>query len=645
MTHPSRLLWLGALALAGCANCDWPTQPDQGPTPRPGRPVTVEGVGPGPVSVGPPGRRMAAKDCRNGGAKITLSGPAGANGLVLETAVDPPGVLTVDPVQIPAGANSARVEAQGEALGTATVRYRAPGQACDLARDCPAIQISVLAADGCMACAADEVGRGTYSQPVCRRDTFYLEAEWGSATPCAQADAGGPGFAARVAVALRDGVDGHAPLAETVCAWGAPECVKACGQDGPAVLAQGYQVRPEITPVLPDGDAAQGRFFRVQYVVVAPDGSSRAYEVPEAAVCDAVDRLHRAERVALRDLPSWCASPAPNGMACEALPEIQFKAGLECPVRPTQIRAQATPAQTRWHVERLLDGAAAPLGAPPADRPIVYLLDSGLHPDLRTGSARVEDFGESTFADPPGSDRLPHGSAMAGLVTALARFVELRSVRVFGTDGVARTDRLARALALAHRDMQAAPERTYLVNLSLGWPAEFALPTVLQGGKVRWDGGRKALGEGACHTLNEGVGESVRFVLARLAADDARGRLRATTLAAAGNLPPGEINLSRRTAELRGSRCGGKLPPQVVAHWIFQNLDTLRRDDALANTLNGFLRQAGGVNQDRFAQVLQDALGGPEQAEQAQALVDRAEQAVQLDAAWCRGGQALAPRP
>ncbi|MEO1171102.1 MAG: S8 family serine peptidase, partial [Myxococcota bacterium] len=114
-----------------------------------------------------------------------------------------------------------------------------------------------------------------------------------------------------------------------------------------------------------------------------------------------------------------------------------------------------------------------------------------------------------------------HATAMASFVRDVTENADLWDYRVLSAGGLAPVGNVAQALDAALRDAADAP--ALVVNLSLGIAPEFSNPTLLS----RTDG--------SCRTIEDGVGESLRFVLDVARQRDKASAPRVSVFAAAGN--------------------------------------------------------------------------------------------------------------
>lgn len=275
-----------------------------------------------------------------------------------------------------------------------------------------------------------------------------------------------------------------------------------------------------IEPVLPkrrgfDGDR---RFFRV----IFPGA------VPEDGLCDVVEAL--------------------RGQASAIVPGREWRVGRECAVRPLGVEAFAEGDMLDWHLERVGVEPQAP--GLPVD---VAIIDTGVDEVMsrELGVAETDVVGG-------GEERHGHGAAMALYTRQVAPDARIHAVRIMDADGVGDIADMARGidkvLFETHpRRRGAAP---LVINISAGWPPELSR--------------RRALtGAGGCATLEDEVGESVRYTL-DVARRLERGWRPITVVAAAGNRP-GRASVTGplfaaefETTDEGYSRCDGER-----AGWFF----------------------------------------------------------------------------
>jgi hypothetical protein len=599
-------------------------------------------------SVGPPGATDTPRSCAGDEAFITLDKVAVVD-TPLTVNIEPAGIVEVVDLMVPKGTQRIPLRVKGLSLGEAHISIRTNTQRCTAAT-CPSIKVAVIGGRGCSVCEPERAPppiKPTAAANVCDRSRYYVDAHTSSATPC---DA----FPRALSAAFTKKTAQQASIEEVLCAWGAPECSQPCGSaDAPPAFNPAYKVAVIPSRVLPEGDTGADRFWRVSIDITGPRGYERRVEVPEAYVCDMVDRLRNAVGAAQGE-----CSPSEGSLLCKPSAEFNFNVGLECPVTPTQISAHATDSMKTWHTRRLQDGPA-PTAQPVGDV-LTWLLDTGLDDDARNTNTTVETFSDA-FPDPvKDKTRSYHGAAMAHLIRQADPTSTIRSVRVFAKQGDARTGTLALAL---HKILEAAKtnNQANLINLSLGWPAEFSQPSVITGRRRRFRQGQWT--DVACRTTNDGVGESVRYVLQRMAQSDAAGEARIAPIAAGGNLPPVGVDLKERSDALAGFSCGEA--PQLDPSSLLSLLEPLViYAPEVQDQPWQVSARIGRFNGDNVVSVISRRLtevvdrlnrsGASTPAELREALqpltVDRALSASLLEAqgmptAWCRGDVPVAPRP
>lgn len=242
-----------------------------------------------------------------------------------------------------------------------------------------------------------------------------------------------------------------------------------------------------VEPVLPERAGFDGhrRFFRVAFP--AP--------VPEAGLCGVVSTL-RAQAMAL----------APN---------VSWRVGRECAVRPLGVETFADDEMLEWHLDRV--GVEPQRRGRPVD---VAIIDTGLD-DVMSRELGVSE----TDVMGGGAERHGHGAAMALYVRQIAPAARLHAVRVMDEGGVGDIADLARGIDSVLFDTHPARRRAapLVVNISAGWPPEL--------------GKRRTLtGAGGCATLEDEVGAPVRYTLEVARALERPGRP-ISVVAAAGNRP------------------------------------------------------------------------------------------------------------
>lgn len=539
----------------------WFTPPPKSTGPRP----IVQAFSVGSALSVTKGRVDTVRSCEGNEVFVQLDRAVGEP-LTLETKVEPAGAAEtrLEAVQPSANRGRTALKVEGRVAGPVTVWVRAPGQNCTLGGTCPKVTFDVTAGRGCKMCAPErtvavEPAPASVEQ-ICDRSVFYVDAAQTSLTPCAD-------FPNRLRAALEAELNQGLPLRKAICAWLPGQCTRPCGgaQEPPALPAD-HDVRIAVEPVLRDGPG-RNRFWQVRYLLTTPAGET-PIEVPADRACDAIARLRAATDTVARAMLADAKDPTKtecsvvaNPQQCGGqYPDYDFKIGFECPMRPTQVQTHLADGTTTWHLDRLRDGN------PPARAQLisrqktqVWLLDTGIDAAMRDANGvRVETF-NGRFPDPKSitgadgterPDRHDHGGAMARLIRQVAPKAAIASVRVFDAKARARTADLAQALHAVGEQIKASPDTAHLINLSLGWPAEFSQPVLVRGKQRRFRANENGWVETACETTSDGVGEPVRFMLGELARADAAGEARVSVFAAGGNLPPVGIDLAQRAADL-----------------------------------------------------------------------------------------------
>lgn len=583
-----RWLLAASLGLTGCQQC--PVVPGGSGTPGA---INVVSVGPSPARVAlqvftadgapvfdvpvlaPPGTvqptppkpqlvGVQPTDCQGTGVTITLDHAAPSGGIGLEFLATPEGRVQVHTTGVAIGQAKVPLRVTPRSVGPVRIAYRARGQACALERDCPFVQIQVTesAVDGqCLPC---EVGGPPTTPPApqlvsaCDDGAFFIEARLGSRTPCADLP---ERLRAVFTGPLATGNGPERDLAEALCSWGdVPGCGRSCATpDAPVRLLPGFTPEVSIEPVLaprPEDPAGALRFYRLRMRVKPTGGAALPVAIAADSQCDLNARLRAAVDRVVAD---WQAAEGAGNLAClpfadpeqrcdGAAPEFALAVGQECPIRPSQSGATATPEMLSWHLDRFRERADVGLDALPTGGRVA-LIDTGIDPAIRSAKVQVDEADDRFTDAATNAARLGHGTAMALLIQQLAPDVPIHGLRIFDADGITTTARLAQALEHALYNLPGVDP--LLINLSLGWPGEFSLPFTPPG-RVRQANGANWADQACTAGRDDGVGEVVRYLLAR-AQDSARRSV--TVVAASGNLAPGTGDLEARQRALRGTDC------------------------------------------------------------------------------------------
>lgn len=287
------------------------------------------------------------------------------------------------------------------------------------------------------------------------------------------------------------------------CAPGAP----VCAPPDPVVTLDSVLPQRAIS-----GRAdAHLRFLRYRFA--APDGSSLS--VDSGALCDVVATIR--------------ALFLERGVD----PETRLNIGRECEAMGQTAEGLASPEMTMWHMDHLGLAPAFP-GPPPAaaaSYPVdIALVDSGVDP-LVAELAGIE----VDYTTPPTAvgDVIPHrhGSAMALLMRQVSPEAHIRSYIALDPNSTTAIGDVAWALDRALYDPARNPSVPLVINLSLGWPAEFGYRAWLPG-KV--NNGVYTPGPDTCGLWEDPAGESVRFMLERARLAD-NNPAPVSVFAAAGN--------------------------------------------------------------------------------------------------------------
>lgn len=289
--------------------------------------------------------------------------------------------------------------------------------------------------------------------------------------------------------------------------WFCDPADAACTPPDPVVTLE--SVLPERA--IPGRSDAHLRFLRYRFTT--PDGGTLS--VDQGALCDVV--------ATMREL----------FLARGVDPETRLNIGRECEAMGQTAEGLASPDMMMWHMDRLGLPASYP-GLPSADAasyPVdIALVDSGVDPAVAELAGIQVDPTTPPAAVP---DLAPHrhGSAMALLLRQVAPEANIRSYVALDPNSTTSIGDVAWALDRALYDPTRNAVVPLVINLSLGWPAEFGYRAWLPG---YVSGGVYTAGAATCGLWEDPAGESVRFMLERARlADNNPGPV--SVFAAAGN--------------------------------------------------------------------------------------------------------------
>ncbi|MEL6546166.1 MAG: S8/S53 family peptidase, partial [Myxococcota bacterium] len=253
-------------------------------------------------------------------------------------------------------------------------------------------------------------------------------------------------------------------------------------------------------------DDGHRRFYRLFF---AP--TMRAPAVPAAE-----------DRWALRD-----------GAQCEVLSLVRshsetvsgltdgWRIGRECEAIGGGLSSWVSDEAKHWHEDRI---GVEPSGvAGPSGGVRVALIDAGVRPEAGSALSSVAAYdgvGEAHGLANDGQRHI-HGTAMASFIRDVSPDSDLWDYRVLDSGGLAALGSIVRAVDQAISDGTTAS--SLVINLSLGIAPEFSNPSLL------------ARTDGSCRVVEDGVGESLRYVLDVARRHDEAADPRITVVAAAGN--------------------------------------------------------------------------------------------------------------
>ncbi len=314
--------------------------------------------------------------------------------------------------------------------------------------------------------------RDTLASEMCSQDTFLVEVEEGSSSPCST-------FAESLQNKLTE--------AEITGRLGKWELAPTEPSQLVVEVEPIFPVRRTSTCLSSEGHL---RFFTVRW----QKAPGNYVEVPRAAVCETIAAIRQAAELLAQES---CAQPKLCGSSDEYKNPTKIRVTRDCPLSAYAIPAYATASMKNWHTDLL--GISAPS---PALSGQMVLVDSGVD-DGWTGITRK---------GPDPAPRHIHGTAMASVIRKVFPGINITSFRVFDQSGLAGTAKLAKELEL----LAFHPQRPQVVNLSLGWPPELAYPRLI---------------DKECKIATEdGIGEAVKFALGLLTDDK-----KTVVFAASGN--------------------------------------------------------------------------------------------------------------
>lgn len=242
-------------------------------------------------------------------------------------------------------------------------------------------------------------------------------------------------------------------------------------------------VYPAVPGVRRDGHR---RFYQVEFLRYGGGNWVRTSVLDDAA-CAVVNRIRAEVAAIVGTTPSSCTG---------SCPQPRFLVSRECLTQPLDVEAYLDPSTISWAQDRI--GAGPPLTSTPID---VALVDAGVPASMRPGLGVVSERGLSSLYRPNPIEHHPHGAQMAALIRDAAPQATIRSYRALDEGGQATIGTLANALdaALFPSPTTSAPRNPLVINASLGFPPDLSRPAHLPGS--------------SCNTWEDGLGESLRYVL------------------------------------------------------------------------------------------------------------------------------------
>ncbi|MCA9551502.1 MAG: S8/S53 family peptidase [Myxococcales bacterium] len=263
-----------------------------------------------------------------------------------------------------------------------------------------------------------------------------------------------------------------------------------------------------VTPVLADYSNAAAfpnvlarrrdghrRFLRVDFLRRQSLGWARV-GVRSGRACSVVATL-RAEAYAQVGL----AQPSCSG----SCPQPSILVARECLTGAQDVEAWLDPSTTDWAYQRV---ATPGVGRGPVE---VALLDAGVPPNLRAALGVVSESTPPAALLPSTGEYHAHGAHMAAIIRRVAPDAVISSHRALDGNGTGGIGALARALdnALFPSPQLYTPRAPLVVNVSMGFLPHLTRPSRLSGD--------------ACSTREDGLGESVRYMVDLAAQLDASG--------------------------------------------------------------------------------------------------------------------------
>ncbi|MEO1332522.1 MAG: S8/S53 family peptidase [Myxococcota bacterium] len=286
-----------------------------------------------------------------------------------------------------------------------------------------------------------------------------------------------------------------------------------CDPGDAACLANAGAIQTRVTSLLPERvgygrDEGHQRFFRLFFVSmptptrVAPTATSRI-PVRDSEICEVVQMVRRAAVDVSRLDDGW-------------------RIGRECEAMGSGISELVSDAARRWHTDRL--GVSSDDSA--GEKVGIALIDSGVlnKAQAALGVKSVYDGVDESLgsgdATPPDT-RHVHATAMAAYLREVVPAAPILDYRVLNAGGLATVGGLARAIDQALSDVDDV--ESLIINLSVGVAPEYSNRSWLRAS------------DDSCEVIEDGVGESLRFVLDVARNRDAASEPRVLVVAAGGN--------------------------------------------------------------------------------------------------------------
>lgn len=278
-----------------------------------------------------------------------------------------------------------------------------------------------------------------------------------------------------------------------------------------ACLAKAGSIESRVTALLPDRagygrDEGHQRFFRLFFVSMStrvPQTATSRIPVRDSMICEVVQKVRRAAVNVSRLDDGW-------------------RIGRECEAMGSGIDELVSEAARRWHTDRL--GASSDDSA--GENVRIALVDSGVIEDGES-ALDVKSVYDGVNGSLGSGDAVPtagrhvHATAMAAYLRELVPGAPILDYRVLNNGGLATVGGLARALDQALLDADAI--ESLVISLSVGIAPEYSNPSWLRAS------------DDSCRVIEDGVGESLRFVLDVARNRDAASEPRVLVVAAGGN--------------------------------------------------------------------------------------------------------------